>query len=195
MDYNEVSGLLLRLGTQADAAEVHGSLCGRLCLRGESSLGDWLEETLSGIDALEPNRTETARALSTLHLQVWSSLDRGDMAFTLLLPMESASLAERTVALAAWAQGFLHGLACSGVPDPEALGKEHEAPHVAELMSDFVEISRASFEAGDDEDLEEAEQAWVELVEFMRVGVQMAFEELAGLRPALQPAGPAAGHS
>lgn len=188
MDYNELSSLLSRIGTQADAAEIHGSLCGRLCMRGEAGLAGWLEETLNGVDA-GGARNETARMLETLHLQVWTRLEGGDMDFAMLLPMDNCSLSERTVALAAWAQGFLHGMACSGVPEPEALGKEHDAPHAAELMADFVEISRATFEPDSEDDLEEAEQAYTELVEFMRVGVLMAFEELAALRPGKKSAG------
>lgn len=190
MDFDQVAASLARAGTQADAAELHGSLCGRLCLRGESSLGEWLAEALSGCDAQSPTRLEAARELAALHARVVSELEAGDMTFEPLLPADREGLAGRTHALALWATGFLHGLASSGVPEPQVLEKEHSAPHVAEFMGDLAEISRAAFEPEEDEDGEVAEAAFAELVEFLKVGVLMAYEELAGLRSGTAPVQP-----
>jgi len=190
MDYDQVAACLARAGTQADAAELHGSLCGRLCLRGESSLGEWLAEALSGCDASSPARIEGARELAALHVRVLTEFEAGDMTFEPLLPADHEALAVRAQALALWATGFLHGLASSGVPEPQVLDKDHSAPHVAEFMGDLTEISRAAFEPEDDEDGEVAEAAFAELVEFLKVGVLMAYEELAALRSSTVPVQP-----
>ena len=54
-------------------------------------------------------------------------------------------------------------------------------------MRDFVEITRASVDTR--QDAEANESAYAELVEFVRVGVQLLFEELADARrPAAAPA-------
>ena len=49
------------------------------------------------------------------------------------------------------------------------------------MVRDFIESSRAGVDAAQDEESNEA--AYAELVEFVRVGVQLLFEELAVLRP------------
>ncbi len=182
---------LARAGTQADAAELHGSLCGRLCLRGEASLSEWLAEALSGSEAHSPARLEAARELAALHASVMTQLETGDMSLQPLLPADHEALAGRAQALALWSTGFLHGLACCGVPEPRLLETRHSAPHVAEFMGDLAEISRASFEPDEDDDSEVAEAAFAELVEFLKVGVLMAYEELAVLRSGTAPEQPA----
>jgi uncharacterized protein YgfB (UPF0149 family) len=64
----------------------------------------------------------------------------------------------------------------------DALGANDE---VTEIVGDLIEIGRASLDveaAGDDEN---AEAAYAEVAEFVRVGVQIVFEELGQtLRPA-----------
>ena len=51
---------------------------------------------------------------------------------------------------------------------------------VGEIVRDFTEISRAT---GDEAEADESnEQAYAELVEFIRVGAQVVFEELLPLR-------------
>jgi uncharacterized protein YgfB (UPF0149 family) len=47
---------------------------------------------------------------------------------------------------------------------------------VREILEDFSQISRAAHESGDDD--EQAEAAFVELVEYSRVGVQLVFDLL-----------------
>lgn len=49
-----------------------------------------------------------------------------------------------------------------------------------EIITDFSEITRAVFSA--DETEAEAEAAYMELVEFVRVSVQLAYEELHRVR-------------
>jgi uncharacterized protein YgfB (UPF0149 family) len=55
----------------------------------------------------------------------------------------------------------------------------------------MLEMTRAT--ADDDIDDEDSEQAYVELVEYIRVAAQLAFEELAGFRAqgAAEPGSPA----
>jgi uncharacterized protein len=51
---------------------------------------------------------------------------------------------------------------------------------VEEVVRDFTEITHADVDGSDSE--ESNESAYAELVEFVRVGVQLVFDELAGLR-------------
>ena len=52
----------------------------------------------------------------------------------------------------------------------------------------MAEISRAT--PGDEEPTEVDEQAYAELVEFVRVSVQLIYDELEPLRAAVRPASP-----
>src|SRR5438309_6995139 len=99
------------------------------------------------------------------------------MEFELLLPEDEQSIDARTAALAAWCQGFLYGLGAGAIPDASELPGE-----VGEVVRDFLQITRAGVDAAQDE--ESNESAYAELVEFVRVGVQLLFEELATARRA-----------
>ena len=79
---------------------------------------------------------------------------------------------------------MVHGfsLRSGGGQDPI----ERPAGDVGEIVRDFTEISRAT---GDDADADESnEQAYAELVEFIRVAAQVVFEELLPLRAQVYPA-------
>ncbi len=188
MGYEELAEVLSRAGAQSEVSELHGSLCARLCMRGESALAGWLDEGLAGSDQANAARTDAARQLAGLHEQTWATLAGGDMGVVVLLPDDAASLELRARALGLWCLGFLHGLASSGVPEPQRLKDEHGAAHVAEFIEDLAEISRVGFDAEDEAGLEQAEAAYAELVEFLRAGVLISFEELSGLRAAVAPA-------
>jgi uncharacterized protein YgfB (UPF0149 family) len=59
---------------------------------------------------------------------------------------------------------------------------------VGEIVRDFSEITRVGVDSG--QSVESNENAYAELVEFVRVGVQLVFEELGPLRS--QPSSPGA---
>jgi len=105
------------------------------------------------------------------------------MEFELLLPEDEAPLDSRTVALAQWCQGFLYGLGGSAIQDAGGLPGE-----VGEIVRDLSEITRVGVDS--DQNAESNESAYAELVEFVRVGVQLVFEELSPLRD--QPSSPGA---
>ena len=171
-DYTRIQQLLTREHSMADAAEAHGTLAGCLCGASGYRFEDWLREILP-----EGRADRAARApLQELFGWTASALLQPDMEFELLLPADSESLTLRTQALAEWCQGFLYGLGAGSIPDAKALPGE-----VGEVVRDFIEISRAGVDATQDEESNEA--AYAELVEFVRVGVQLLFEELGVLRP------------
>ncbi len=105
------------------------------------------------------------------------------MEFELLLPEDAQPLDARTAALAQWCQGFLYGLGASAIQDASGLPGE-----VGEIVRDFVgdhtRRGRRAIRA-----TESNESAYAELVEFVRVGVQLLFEELGPLRDQPGPPG------
>ncbi len=109
-----------------------------------------------------------------------TSFGEQGMEFEPLLPDDESPLNGRANALALWCTGFLYGLGTGHISDLEALNGD-----VGEIVRDFTEISRAT---GDDADADESnEQAYAELVEFIRVAAQVVFEELLPLRRQVYP--------
>lgn len=179
--FADVAGALAAGASTVNAAEAHGCLCGALCLRPDYSLADWLDEILD-----EPPGDPAAREpFATLFEESVGVLARPDMEFEPLLPDDDQGLAERVAALAAWCQGFLYGFGASGTAAQSKLPGV-----VSEVLADLAQISQAG--AVGSEATEAEEDAYAELVEFVRAAVQITYEELGALR-ASQPA-PQSGH-
>lgn len=169
--FDDLQRVLVQSRALTDAAEAHGTLVGSLCATG-CSLEEWLAEIL-------PDGRADGRAAAGLR-QVFEStsgaLAEGALRFQPLLPADDAPLGDRTVALGEWCQGFLYGLG-AGVAVPEVSALEGEA---AEVLRDMTEITHVDVDP--DDDPETSEEAYAELVEFVRVGVQILYEQLQPLR-------------
>jgi uncharacterized protein len=176
-DYDHIQQLLAQERSLADAAEAHGTLAGCRCALPGYRVEDWLREILPEGRAAPG----TTAALEELFAATAGALLQPDMEFELLLPADEQSIEVRTAALAQWCQGFLYGLGAGAIPDASELPGE-----VGEVVRDFIEISRAGVDPSQGEEANEA--AYAELVEFVRVGVQLLFEEFAALRPPATPA-------
>jgi len=173
-DYDQVNDAIRGVPSDFNAAEFHGQLCGLLCTCDRLQLQDWLLVSLPEIapSSLSPLSHELFQVLLD-HSQ--AALGGDDFGFELLLPDDTAGLAARLEALATWCQGFLFGISHAGVSDIQALPGE-----LPEIVEDILSISRAENFALENEDEDEAEAAYMELVEYLRVGVQLFSEELRG---------------
>ena len=173
--YDEVAQALNAGGSTVLAAEAHGCLVGALCARRVYLQAEWLEELLPDApeDATKPDVAQGP--LQDLFDQSRTVLEARDMEFQPLLPPDNAGLAERVEALGAWAQGFLYGFGAAGPFPRGALPAE-----VAEVLSDFAEVSKAGNVGAESVEVEES--ALAELVEYLRVGAQLIYDELADLR-------------
>lgn len=172
MNHEELQAALARADLSADASEAHGRLCGALCTRASYGAREWLGELAAdqGVAVSQPDP-----ALLRLPRQVLEALHSSDLEFEPLLPADDAPLAERVAALAAWCDGYLYG-AAAGAPKPELL----RDGDVGEYLRDLADIARAELEPGRDADAGEGD--YFELVEFVRAGAQLAFDELAEAR-------------
>jgi len=176
VSFPDLEDTLAEIGSLAEAAEAHGSLCGALCAEPRFSLDSWLDELLQ-----DPVQVSGWRGVfESVYSDTRQALGGASMKFEPLLPDDEQPLSGRTLALAAWCQGFLYGLGTSGVHSIKELPVD-----VSEIVQDLTEISHASF--GNDEVTETDEQAYAELVEFVRVGVQLIYDELEQRRSATLP--------
>lgn len=170
--YDELADALSHLGFRQDAAEYHGALCGALCVR-EAAEIDPLR-LLEGANGGEGS--EAATALTRLRGESEQSFLDSQLGFEPLLPDDEEALPRRVRALGAWCEGFLFGLS-SG----KALSMNSCSAEMKEIVRDFTEFTRAG--VGDDEDAELEENAYAELVEYIRVGAQLIYMELRERTP------------
>ena len=174
--YADIQQVLVEERSLTDAAEAHGTLAGALCTGTGHRFEDWLVEILPEGRA----RPESASALHQLFTATHDSLIGQMLDFQPLLPEDAQPIDERTTALAQWCVGFLYGLGSSALPDASKLPGE-----VGEVVRDLTEITQVGVDSSDSEEANES--AYAELVEFVRVGVQLIFDELGPMR-APQPA-------
>lgn len=173
-DFDAVARTLAAAGSAVGAAEAHGCLCGAASARRDYGVADWLDEIVP--DGATGD-TDGLRALVDATL---AALAGDSMEFQPLLPDDDEPLAARVEALGTWCQGYLYGFGSAGTT-----GNLRLPDDVAEVLGDFAQLGRAGV-VGSDEDAVE-EEAYAELVEFLRAAVQLVYDELAPLR-ASQPA-------
>ena len=163
--------ILSRAEAMSDAAECHGTLCGFLSGGKPELREQWLNDSLQDLHDCETPVQECRIALEQLHDETHAHLSLPEFGFAPLLPDDDESLMDRADALSTWCQGFLYGLGLAEVGDPQAL------PHdVREVVEDFAEIAQAGLASGCDGEADE--EAYTELVEYLRVGVQLVHDEL-----------------
>ena len=87
----------------------------------------------------------------------------------MLLPDDEVGVPRRLQSLADWCRGFLLGLL-----DGERVAIDEFSPDAAEVARDMMSVSEV--EAGSEE--EDSEWDLAEVEEYVRVGVQLIFEDL-----------------
>ncbi|MFK7886643.1 MAG: UPF0149 family protein [Gammaproteobacteria bacterium] len=156
------------------AASHQGGFFGLACASPTDATDRWVQSVLDDWPAdlrHEEHRDTLADAAG-----VWAKqLNEGQLAFGLIVAGDDAALHERTETLAQWCQGYLVGLAMGGIKDHNALPGD-----VPEFVNDLLKISQAAADGETNED----ENAFYELCEYVRVGVQLVFDELAMVREA-----------
>ena len=178
--FDDLDAALRRCGASWDAAQAHGLLAGRLAVVGVPAGPDWLLQVLEGTDEADALRLESQRMLDALYQGTYWQLTERLSEFMPLLPDDESDPEERTQALAHWCEGFLHGLVSAG--NDEELKKRLAAEPLADIIRDMLQITRAAVDAETDAETNEA--AYAEIVEYVRVAAQLAYEELSDIRHA-----------
>lgn len=183
--FDAMDQALRRVGAPTDAAEAHGSLCGMVCGLGAGGQSVWLADTLSDTQANETVLLQASTLLTALAATTCAVLEDAEMSFQPLLPDDDQPLVERVDGLAQWCLGFNHGLfVAARIGDAEA---ELNSGNTAEIVSDFSEMAQVA--VGDDQPDAAGEDAYTELVEYVRISVQLVYEELVAVRQRVISAG------
>jgi len=168
---------ILRLGQgnldEAELAESHGLLCGLICCRGADTAGDFLDQ-LAALQLLPAPGGALAAVMADLWERTTQQFDDEEMGFELWLPDDEEPLEERTISLAQWCSGFLAGLGSCGQ-------LEHLSDEAREAIEDLQQIARAELAPpGDAPASQEDEEAYAEIVEYVRVVALTLREEFRG---------------
>jgi uncharacterized protein YgfB (UPF0149 family) len=155
-----------------ELAECHGVCCGLLCRRSHASLDAFIG-LLDMLELVRNPGTALKMSLEELLAATRAQLADEDMGITLWLPPDNETLEERTMALAQWCSGFLAGLGASGGEGMKSLSDESN-----EALRDLYQISAA--DVSDTAESEADENAFSEIVEYIRVAVLMVREDLRG---------------
>jgi uncharacterized protein YgfB (UPF0149 family) len=169
---------LVAAGVVVALAELHGGVCGALCAGGPVAARRFVADSLDDVD-LGASAAALADELEELIGTSSKMLEDEELRFEPLLPNDDAPLAEQVEALAVWCQGFLSGVATAapahGSAEGEALG---------EVLRDFAEISRAGMSDEEAAGEDQPDFALAQIREYVRVSVQLVFEELTPVRAA-----------
>lgn len=163
--FDDLANALLEQGEMLSPAELHGCLCGLLgggFRGGEAALLAELEQTLN--ISLHGSLADDVASLRTTAIE---SLGEGSFDFQPLLPEDELELSQRIEAMAQWCRGFLSGYAQARVKS-EGQG-EAVLPDSAEALRDFAAIAQAAVDDEDEQDSNAAEDAYYELLEYLRV--------------------------
>tara|TARA_B100000809_G_C15104234_1_gene518101 strand:+ start:1333 stop:1908 length:576 start_codon:yes stop_codon:yes gene_type:complete len=168
-----LSDLFEEAGLVLSPSELHGELCGLLCAVGVNRLVDaWYKESIGVENLRSPVADQVIFELRTLRSETWSQFAGSEMQFMPLLPNEDCAIDKRVEALGEWCHGFLSGVGLGGA----SLGPG-TPEHVEEFLSDLDAFSHVSLGAEEDDNEIATDFMLAELIEYVRVGVQIIFEE------------------
>ncbi|OQK16637.1 hypothetical protein AU255_01660 [Methyloprofundus sedimenti] len=167
MSYSDLNSIILQKDAADSAAEVHGIAVAMLCLNKNTEASDWINEAFSeGPSILQDDKVD----LNDLFEQTKELMESDEFVFDLFLPAEDETVALRCTALMQWCQGFLFGMG--------RVQSNSEWPgEVDEVLKDIIEFTKLDTDI-DEDDIEETENAFVEIQEYLRAAVMLIRSEL-----------------
>jgi yecA family protein len=173
-DFDVLEKMLEDVNAGRRAAECHGFICAQICIAGNIT-EHMLTENLLGDAAEDMLISECQTQISELVIDVSEQLASPEIELQLILPDDEMSLEIRGIALTEWCQGFLSGLEVAGLDSTEAMSDASK-----ELIDDLYKISRLNTEDLD-EYVEQNEHDLMELIEYVRMGAILIYDEFHDL--------------
>lgn len=164
-DFDKLATLLTNNKIFNSASELHGIICGQLCAGGK--LGDaTLTWHLMGQEN-KPNKIMN-ELIIRLQSDMQEQLDAEDFSFQPLLPDDEEELSLRLQALGNWCEGFISGFGGAYAKNDKTLLEESR-----EVLKDFTAI--ANVDDSETEQLENDEQDFMEVLEYVRMATYSVF--------------------
>jgi yecA family protein len=169
INYELFTNMLKQNNIIVDASEVQGILCGMLA--GGMNIDDqeWIEALADVINQGEVIPAEAQTFIEKMFDKVCQEFIEADFALKLCLPDDATSINDRGAAFVNWVQGFLLGF---GLHQNDLTTCSAEAKEALEDFSDIAKLDEAMEEG------EESEQAFFEVLEYVRIGAMLCFNEM-----------------
>ena len=172
VDHEQVERRLAAADVEIGGAEVHGVVCGLLCAGKADARELWFAELFSSDAEEDLLQRECKEVLDRLYSQTREAITGPGLGFTPLLPDDDKPIRTRAAAVCEWCQGFLYGIGLAGIAPEQELSE-----HTREALKDFGEITRMDLDGLEEGD-EEAEDALMQVTEFIWVAAMMVYDDL-----------------
>ena len=153
----------------ATPSELHGHASGMIVVNNDVDVDEWVELILEDYCFDSNNKSKLIPVLSALFDFAKDKLNADNYTFSVLLPSDDNDLSYRLEAISTWCGAFLTGLAFAGLKSDKNL---HDDVH--EFISDLEKISKVDYNT---EGSQGEEADFVELVEYVKAGTILLFEE------------------
>ena len=170
MDFSQVSEVLAPFPELESASFVHGMLVGLMCGDSEIKETVWIKKLIEEAD-IKSVKESFLQVLHQLYLETDAGLNGSGFDFALCIPDDTEALGFRASMLGQWAEGYLYGMGLLGKSEKDM------AREVTEFLGDLGDIAGIDA-AGLSEPGDEEEADFMEISEFVRMGVLMVNEEL-----------------
>lgn len=168
MTFEQLEDLFFELQVKADPSGFHGFLCGRLSC-GTLPLETLVKASTNWLGLTEEQAESAVNPLRDFYEDALTSLEDISFLFKPILPDDELPLPERLVAIGAWCSNYISGLG-------EGMSGEFEVSEDAkEALQDIAAIGQVSVDFEGEED---GERDYAELVEYIRIAVQLIFTDL-----------------
>ncbi|MFQ3323145.1 MAG: yecA family protein [Pseudomonadales bacterium] len=171
-EYDDVDDWFLSLEAEARPAELHGQLSGLIAGNGTPKPNQWLAICSQLLEVNIQPGTPIADELCALVGVVTQQFSVEGFGLELLVPDEQASMLERVEGLGQWCQGFLTGFALAGNTQQ---GWKDLSEESREVLTDLASIAQVMV---DEDDAEQQEQDYLELLEYVRLGAIQVWLDL-----------------
>ena len=177
LDFDEIANLLLGQAIDCSPSELHGCITGQL-VGGFSAPSEYYLNGASQTLDIDINGL-LAEAVLAMIESIAEQLNDEGFTFQPLIPDDDMELSQRVEALSYWCTGLLAGLALGITQASFARDGDSPAlsPEVTETLSDLLAISQAGFD--DEEECEQAEQDFFDVLEYSRLVVLSLHMEFA----------------
>ena len=168
-DYTQAQLLLEKHDIFVSPSEAHGTISGLLACGLNIDEKDYLIMLSDVFNDGQSFSNELKGLFGQMFTHVMSCFNSEEPNFELYLPNEDETLLDKANALVAWVSGFLLGF---GLKQKD-YGKL--SADVKEVISDFSEITKLDTDFGEEE---EDQQAFHEIVEYIRDSALLCFAEM-----------------
>jgi len=182
LDFDEYCNRMLEFGYEVSPSELHGLLSGVACTGLKIRPDSLINLALKHLDA-DSCSDRNRNAILTMHEVIEREMFSSDSRYAVFLPDDELELTQRLRCLTAWCQGFLVGFGTATAQQQVS----RFSPETEEALKDIVNIANmaddSAAEDGVADDAEADEEAYAQIVEYLKVAVLlMSSEFLAEIR-------------